>query len=841
MSLNLQTLISDPDTFGFSVEGDIDASGQSAGLGVRVSHIGDFNGDGHDDLAISAPGLDGFGARQDAGGVFVIYGGSDLADDIADGTFNITRAFGTFGELPGDGFFVQGALEHDQLHGTAAGDVDGDGYDDLFLAAPSFVEIDDPALPFPTYDHRPGTGYIIYGGDSVASLFEPTTNRIDLADLPGGGAGTPAATVINGESDALRLGLAVAGEGDFNGDGYRDIVVGTPQAEGLFYQPDGSVMELPAGIPSPAQFMGRVYTIYGSADRPATIDLAADVVAGDGSTGFMTQGFVETSMVDGSMQADFFGGAIGLFESLAFADLDGDGHDDLLIGASFAGELHNGYDDIEGNEYVSGGVFVIPGAADAPGEIDLSEAIFLEGPATGELLATGFSLANLGDINNDGFEDVAIMAPLMDDGMETNTGAVWGLMGGASLLGAGGLEGRMSLDAVADFRIMGDQAGDAADPALDNIGGVEDTPEDILTSGLAGVGDVNGDGIDDFMVGFAGAHNGAGNAFLVLGREDTTPGETPPLLPFDRLGRFGDSPETGEQDDGILRLVGAPGDNAGYALDGGGDIDGDGIPDIIIGAPSELTASGTFLSDGRVYVLSGSAAAQSEGPTSGPDLLIGTSGADRIDALAGNDTVRGLDGADTLIGAEGDDIIFGGDTAADLRDVIYGGEGNDSIDGGYGNDELRGDAGNDTVTGGSGVDTILGGTGDDVLTGQTWSDVILGGAGADFINGGFGHDRVNGGADADRFYHLGVEGHGSDWIQDFSDAEGDLLVFGGGGASVDDFQVNFTETAGAGAAGVEEAFVIYRPTGQILWALVDGAAQTDIMLSVGGTEYDLLA
>ncbi|APZ54578.1 putative calcium-binding protein [Salipiger abyssi] len=343
------------------------------------------------------------------------------------------------------------------------------------------------------------------------------------------------------------------------------------------------------------------------------------------------------------------------------------------------------------------------------------------------------------------------------------------------------------------------------------------------------------------MVGFAGAHNGAGNAFLVLGREDTTPGETPPLLPFDRLGRFGDSPETGEQDDGILRLVGAPGDNAGYALDGGGDIDGDGIPDIIIGAPSELTASGTFLSDGRVYVLSGSAAAQSEGPTSGPDLLIGTSGADRIDALAGNDTVRGLDGADTLIGAEGDDIIFGGDTAADLRDVIYGGEGNDSIDGGYGNDELRGDAGNDTVTGGSGVDTILGGTGDDVLTGQTWSDVILGGAGADFINGGFGHDRVNGGADADRFYHLGVEGHGSDWIQDFSDAEGDLLVFGGGGASVDDFQVNFTETAGAGAAGVEEAFVIYRPTGQILWALVDGAAQTDIMLSVGGTEYDLLA
>ena len=223
------------------------------------------------------------------------------------------------------------------------------------------------------------------------------------------------------------------------------------------------------------------------------------------------------------------------------------------------------------------------------------------------------------------------------------------------------------------------------------------------------------------------------------------------------------------------------------------------------------------------------------------DLLLGAYGDDLIRGLAGNDTLRGEDGSDTLIGDAGNDVLIGGATAADLRDVIYGGAGHDSIDGGYGNDELRGDGGNDTIVGGYGADTVIGGDGDDALTGQTWSDAIFGGAGDDFINGGFGHDRVNGGIGADRFYHLGVEGHGSDWVQDFSNAEGDVLVYGGAGASVEDFQVNFTETANAGAAGTAEAFVIFRPTGQILWALVDGGAQDSLIINIAGSEFDLLA
>ncbi|MFC3615728.1 M10 family metallopeptidase C-terminal domain-containing protein [Lutimaribacter marinistellae] len=236
----------------------------------------------------------------------------------------------------------------------------------------------------------------------------------------------------------------------------------------------------------------------------------------------------------------------------------------------------------------------------------------------------------------------------------------------------------------------------------------------------------------------------------------------------------------------------------------------------------------------------------------GDDVLTGNAMANRLEGRAGNDsllgregndTLLGGDGTDTLNGGNGNDVIQGGETEADLRDVVYGGNGNDNIDGGYGNDELRGDAGDDTVSGGFGVDTIVGGTGNDVLTGQAWSDLIFGGAGGDFVNGGFGYDRVNGGEGGDRFYHLGVADHGSDWIQDYDAAQGDVLVYGGGvgAATADDFLVQTAETANAGVAGVQEAFITHIPSGNLLWALVDGDGQGGINLQIGDQVFDLLA
>ncbi|MCX7568021.1 hypothetical protein OS189_16890 [Sulfitobacter sp. F26169L] len=227
--------------------------------------------------------------------------------------------------------------------------------------------------------------------------------------------------------------------------------------------------------------------------------------------------------------------------------------------------------------------------------------------------------------------------------------------------------------------------------------------------------------------------------------------------------------------------------------------------------------------------------------TNDSEMIKGTGFTDRILAGGGDDTVVAGDGADTINGGAGDDVIYGGETSADLRDFILGGAGNDSIAGGYGNDELRGDAGNDTIAGGFGSDTVIGGTGDDQITGSAFGDQLFGGDGNDFINGGFGSDLVNGGAGADEFFHLGIADHGSDWIQDYSAAQGDVLVFGIESATAAQFQINSAFTQTAGADDVAEAFVIYRPTGQIMWALVDGMGEDGINIRIDGQTYDLMA
>lgn len=172
--------------------------------------------------------------------------------------------------------------------------------------------------------------------------------------------------------------------------------------------------------------------------------------------------------------------------------------------------------------------------------------------------------------------------------------------------------------------------------------------------------------------------------------------------------------------------------------------------------------------------------------------------------------------------------------------MIYGGAGNDYIDGGYGNDKLRGVAGNDTISGDVGADTLIGGTGDDALNDGAISDDLFGDDGDDFLNGGFGHDRLLGGNDADKFYHAGVIGHGTDWVQDYNAAAGDVLVIGDPLATIDDFYVQAAYTANAGLADVRELFIVYEPSNTVLWALVDGELQGRVNIQIGNQVYGLL-
>ncbi|MEX5727358.1 Ca2+-binding RTX toxin-like protein [Rhodovulum iodosum] len=832
MAIQIPEAIDDA-AFGFSVEGNLNISGYPSGVGSAVSVLGDFNGDGIDDFIVGAPGLDKSeigSTREDAGGAFIIYGGSALASDVTDGVFDLTLSSS---DLAGNGLYVQGALEFDDLTGTAAGDVNNDGYADALLAAPSFVEVD--GGPFgTTYDHRPGTAYILYGGPSAEALAEAGTGLIDLADMPAMSDGSPAITIIEGEAEGLRLGLSMTGGGDLNGDGFADLALGTFQADGIFYEPDGSPLEIPSfpGIPSPSSALGRVYGIFGDEEMPAVISLGADIVEGDGSQGFYTAGYVESEDDGDGGSRPVFSGLIGMFDTLGMADLDGDGLSELMVGAPFGGALQDGPED---SQYTSGGLFLLhfedgvsPGA-----EVTLRDQYFLQGEVTGEITAAGFSPSDLGDIDGDGVSDIGVLAPLLDrTGVSpaTNVGAVYAILGDEGLFD-GGLPRRGTLAGDGDVRLLGNAEGDAADPAFDLLSEDGEVDEDTggLTSGLSALGDVNGDGIGDFGIGFLNAGDGKGAVYVVLGRD----GEGS-LTPFASLGMVSDDPDTA----GMLRLDGATADSAGYAL-ASGDLDGDGTPELLIGAPGDLVA---LDDDGKVYVLSGGELFEGAGGST----IFGTPGADSLTGTAGDDRIEAGDGPDTVNAEAGDDVVLGGATSADRRDEIYGGDGNDDIDAGYGNDLVFGMNGDDRISGGFGADDLRGQAGNDVITGGALSDLVFGGDGNDFVNGGFGFDRINGGAGADDFYHLGIANHGSDWVQDYDAAEGDVLLFSDATASVDDFNVRFTHTSSpatgrSGDDDVQEAFVVYRPEGLIVWALVDGAGQDSLNIEIGGEVFDLLA
>ena len=265
-----------------------------------------------------------------------------------------------------------------------------------------------------------------------------------------------------------------------------------------------------------------------------------------------------------------------------------------------------------------------------------------------------------------------------------------------------------------------------------------------------------------------------------------------------------------------------------------------------LGATDTLTSAATSPVVATDQTLPGS---------SGADLLEGGAGADSLSGGSGDDTLRGGDGADSLDGGSGsnrlngnggDDVLTSG--ADSTGNLIYGGSGNDSASGGGGTDTIYGQDGDDVLSGGQGADFLVGQLGNDTLSGGAQQDSLFGGDGNDFLNGGFAFDVLNGGAGADRFYHAGVVGHGTDWVQDYNAADGDVLIFGLTGATQDDFSLLAFHSTGsdgerAGDDAIQELYVVYSPTGQKIWALVDGADQDEILLRVAGSgeTFDLLA
>lgn len=181
----------------------------------------------------------------------------------------------------------------------------------------------------------------------------------------------------------------------------------------------------------------------------------------------------------------------------------------------------------------------------------------------------------------------------------------------------------------------------------------------------------------------------------------------------------------------------------------------------------------------------------------GSNLLINAqAGDDRVLTGRGNDTIRTGSGDDYVYAGAGSDVVFGGSGADTLigfdgDDTLNGGSGDDILEGGVGVDQLNGGTGNDELWGGDGVDFLYGKSGNDYLYGDHDGGVN---PGRDFLDGGFGNDVIVGGPEADNLwggrgadtfaYQIATTasdefnessvGH-SDFIRDFSHAEGDII------------------------------------------------------------------
>lgn len=395
-------------------------------LGYSVSGAGDVNGDGVDDLILGASSyrLDGSSrSGPDDGASYVLFGQS--------GGFSPTLNLNT---LDGNnGFQINGfaPFEYGGQSVSGAGDVNGDGLDDVIVGAPTGYDFSQPNAP------ENGSSYLIFGQSNGFAA------SVDINSLDGTNG-----FAINGAASGDRSGSTVSDVGDFNGDGFDDIIVGNqaswPSASGA-------------------------HVLFGQAGGfSPTLDLNSI----DGSNGFAIQ------------NATFFEAYSGLGEPIHFSgagDVNGDGFDDIIVGGQGESSIDNPNDFFGENGYESGRSFVVFGSeSTSSGVFDLttldgSNGFVING--TRPFNRTGRVVNDAGDVNGDGFDDLLIGGR---DNDETLSYLVFGSDSGFPSIDLDTLDGDNGV-ALGLYYF---------DDVLPGVGAYA----------LSGAGDINNDGFDDLIL-----------------------------------------------------------------------------------------------------------------------------------------------------------------------------------------------------------------------------------------------------------------------------------------------------------------------------------------------------
>jgi len=326
-----------------------------------------------------------------------------------------------------------------------------------------------------------------------------------------------------------------------------------------------------------------------------------------------------TETADTTLVSNVSNGNFG-YGVAAAGDVNADGYGDIVVGSPF-------YDSGENNE---GAAFVFHGSAGGvPGSSPASAAAVLESNQTDSRM--GYSVAGAGDVNGDGYADVIIGAPGYDAGEGVNEGVAFLFHGGAS-----GVQNGSPANAAA--RLEGDQA------------------TGFFGSGVAGAGDVNGDGYADVIIGassYSIGSNNEGAAFVFHGGASGV-GDGSAMSPDTKL----ESNHTGG--------------SMGTGVAGAGDVNRDGYDDVIVGAP--LYDVGGQSDEGAAFVFLGSGSGVADGD---PGNAAARLESDQADAqlgtsVAGAGDVNGDGYADVIVGAN---LYDEGQTNEGAAFVFHGGSG----------------------------------------------------------------------------------------------------------------------------------------------------------------------